>query len=60
VRHGDAIAARRRVIEASDSARRRLTRDLHDGAQQDLVNVVVNLQLAQEKCADDAPAARAS
>jgi signal transduction histidine kinase len=54
----DLIAARRRVIEASDSARRRLTRDLHDGAQQDLVNVLVNLQLAQEKWEDDPPGAR--
>ena len=54
----DLIAARRRVIEASDSARRRLTRDLHDGAQQDLVNVLVNLQLAQEKWDNDPPGAR--
>jgi signal transduction histidine kinase len=52
------VAARRRAIEAGDAARRRLTRDLHDGAQQDLVNVLINLQLAQEKWADDPPAAR--
>jgi PAS domain S-box-containing protein len=43
------IAASRRVIEAGDAARRRVTRDLHDGAQQQLVNSVINLQLAQHK-----------
>jgi PAS domain S-box-containing protein len=43
------IAARRRVIAAADTARARLTQDLHDGAQQQFVNTVLNLQLAQEK-----------
>ena len=52
------VAARRRVIEAGDAARRRLTRDLHDGAQQDLVNVLINLQLAQERWDENPPAAR--
>jgi PAS domain S-box-containing protein len=42
-------AARLRVIEAGDAARRRVTRDLHDGAQQRFVNSLVNLQLAQRK-----------
>jgi PAS domain S-box-containing protein len=42
------IDARRRVIEAADAERRRLTRDLHDSVQQELVNVVVNLQLAKQ------------
>jgi PAS domain S-box-containing protein len=46
------IRARRRVIEAGDAERGRLTRDLHDGAQQDLVNVVVNLQLAKQSRTD--------
>jgi PAS domain S-box-containing protein len=49
----DLIAARRRVIEAGDAARRRVTRDLHDGAQQLLVTAIINLQLAQQKLAAD-------
>lgn len=44
----DLIAARRRVIEAADAARRQVTRDLHDGAQQQFVNAVINLQLARQ------------
>jgi PAS domain S-box-containing protein len=43
------VAAQRRVIEAADAARERLTRDIHDGAQQRLVNSLVNIQLAQQK-----------
>src|SRR4051794_30661180 len=39
-------ASRRRLVEAQDAERRRLGRDLHDGAQQRLVNVVVHLQMA--------------
>ena len=42
-------AAQRRVIEAGDEARRQVSHDLHDGAQQDLVTVVINLQLALQK-----------
>jgi PAS domain S-box-containing protein len=52
----DLIAARRRVIEAGDAERRRITRDLHDGAQQELVNVIVNLQLAKQSWPDRARA----
>ncbi|MGZ8647268.1 MAG: PAS domain-containing sensor histidine kinase [Solirubrobacteraceae bacterium] len=48
-------AARRRVIEAADAARARLERDLHDGAQQQFVSAVLNLQLA-ERVADPAAA----
>jgi len=47
--------ARRRVIEAADAARARLERDLHDGAQQQFVSAVMNLQLA-ERIADKDPA----
>ena len=42
------IASRARMITASDAARRRVTRDLHDGAQQQLVSTIINLQLAQQ------------
>jgi signal transduction histidine kinase len=43
------VRAARRILEAGDAARRRLARDLHDGAQQHLVTVVINLHLAQQK-----------
>jgi PAS domain S-box-containing protein len=39
-------ASRTRIVEATLDERRRLGRDLHDGAQQRLVNVVIALQLA--------------
>lgn len=39
--------SRRRVVDAHDAERRRLERDIHDGAQQHLVALVVNLRLAQ-------------
>jgi len=41
-------ASRARLIEAGDAERRRLTRDLHDGAQQRLVALMIELQLARE------------
>lgn len=37
-------AARRRLVQASDAARRRVERDLHDGAQQRLVTLAIGLQ----------------
>jgi signal transduction histidine kinase len=40
-------ASRARVLAAGDDARRRVVRDLHDGAQQSLVHTTVTLQLAQ-------------
>jgi signal transduction histidine kinase len=39
-------ASRARIIEAADGARRRVERDLHDGAQQRLVTVALALRLA--------------
>jgi PAS domain S-box-containing protein len=47
-RESEARAAQRRIVEAGYSARRQVTRDLHDGAQQKLVGLVLNLQLARE------------
>jgi signal transduction histidine kinase len=44
-------ASRRRIIAASDDARRRIVRDLHDGAQQRLVHTVITLKLAQQALA---------
>jgi signal transduction histidine kinase len=40
------VAARARVLAAADEARRRLVRDLHDGAQERLVHTVITLKLA--------------
>jgi signal transduction histidine kinase len=44
---GQLEASRARVVTASDEERRRLERNLHDGAQQRLVSVSVSLRLAQ-------------
>jgi signal transduction histidine kinase len=53
-RHDDLVAraaelraSRERLIETQDAERRRLERDIHDGAQQHLVALAVNLRLAE-------------
>jgi PAS domain S-box-containing protein len=46
------IASRTRIVEAADEQRRRVVRDLHDGAQQRLVEAVMTLQLAQARGED--------
>ncbi len=50
-------ASRARIVEASDTARRRLERDLHDGAQQRLVALALDLKLARGKLESDPAAA---
>jgi PAS domain S-box-containing protein len=50
-------AARRRMIEAADAAREQLTRDLHDGAQQQFVSALLTFQLAERKTGTDPEAA---
>jgi signal transduction histidine kinase len=45
--------SRARVVTAADAERRRIERDLHDGAQQHLIGLVVNLQVARELAATD-------
>jgi signal transduction histidine kinase len=52
--HGrdELTASRLRIVEASDAERRRLERNLHDGAQQRLVALSVGLRLAQAKLRD--------
>ena len=42
----EVAASRARVVAAADEERRRVVRDLHDGAQQRLVHTVVTLKLA--------------
>ena len=54
----DLRASRARLAAASDDVRRRIERDLHDGAQQHLVAIAVNLSLAAELIEDDPAAAR--
>ena len=51
--------SRARIVEAGYSARRKLERDLHDGAQQRLVGLALDLRLAREKLDDDPVAAGA-
>jgi signal transduction histidine kinase len=46
VRSGELRASRNRLIATQDAERSRLERDLHDGAQQHLVALTVNLSLA--------------
>ncbi len=42
-------ASRARLVSTSDATRQRITRDLHDGAQQHLVATLINLQLAEQR-----------
>jgi signal transduction histidine kinase len=51
--------SRARIVQAADAARRRLERDLHDGAQQRLVGLALDLRLAREKVEADPEAAAA-
>jgi signal transduction histidine kinase len=44
----EVAASRKRLVGAADSARRRIERDLHDGAQQQLIALRVKLELARE------------
>src|SRR6185437_14537200 len=46
-------ASRARIVEAGDAERRRLTRDLHDGAQQRLVSLLLELRLARRRLDSD-------
>jgi signal transduction histidine kinase len=49
--------ARSRIIAAADDERRRIERDLHDGAQQRLVALALNLRMAEQRAADGDPTA---
>jgi signal transduction histidine kinase len=50
--------SRQRLVTAGDEARRRLERDLHDGAQQDLVALAIKLKIAGSVLGDAAAEAR--
>jgi len=49
--------SRERVVDAAEAERLRIERDLHDGAQQRLVALAMDLGLAKAKFADDIDAA---
>jgi signal transduction histidine kinase len=49
--------SRERVVDAAEAERRRIERDLHDGAQQRLVALAMDLGRAKAKFADDVDAA---
>ncbi len=49
-------ASRARLVEATETERRRIERDLHDGTQQRLVSIAMTLGLAESKLATDRPA----
>jgi PAS domain S-box-containing protein len=46
-------ASRARILSAAYEARRRIERDLHDGAQQHLVGLALTLRLARAKVLED-------
>lgn len=50
-------ASRARIVEAGYTARRRIERDLHDGAQQRLVMLALQLRIARSQISDDHAAA---
>jgi signal transduction histidine kinase len=52
-------ASRTRLVAAADAERRRIERDIHDGAQQHLVALAVSLGLARDLVNDDPVAAAA-
>ncbi len=59
-RHAEQLrASRARVVAAADVARRRVERDLHDGAQQQLVLLGLKLAMAERLIGKDAAAATA-
>ena len=51
-------ASRARIVRVADEERRRLERDLHDGAQQRLVSLALDLRLASAKLDSDPAEAR--
>lgn len=52
IRVAEVTESRAGVVDAADAERRRIERDLHDGAQQRLVSLAVNLGLAKATMKD--------
>jgi signal transduction histidine kinase len=53
-------ASRTRIVAAADETRRRIERDLHDGTQQRLVSLAIELRAAEGRMPSDLPEARAA
>jgi PAS domain S-box-containing protein len=53
VRTAELRASRGRIVQAADAARRRIERDLHDGAQQRLLALVLEVRLARSRVEAD-------
>jgi signal transduction histidine kinase len=51
-------ASRARIVEAADAARRRIERDLHDGAQQRLVSLALSLRVLESSLEPNSAASR--
>jgi signal transduction histidine kinase len=58
-RVGELEESRARVVDSAEAERRRIERDLHDGAQQRLVSLAMNLGRAKARYSEDPDAARA-
>ena len=58
-RIGELELSRARVVDSAETERRKIERDLHDGAQQRLVALAMDLGRAKARFADDPEAARA-
>ena len=56
--HDQLAASRARIVAAGDAERRRLERNLHDGAQQRLVTTALTLRLAERRLDGDPAAVR--
>lgn len=57
-RHAEELrASRARIVATADAERRKIERNLHDGAQQHLVALAVNLRLTKDILVDDPTAA---
>ncbi|GAA3570642.1 sensor histidine kinase [Nonomuraea rosea] len=55
---GEVLRSRARLVDAYETERRRIERDLHDGAQQRLVSLSMRLGLARLDLPDDSQAGR--
>ena len=58
-RLGEVVRSRSRIMDAFTSERRRIERDLHDGAQQRLTSVIMRLGMARSRFDADPDQARA-
>ena len=54
----DLRASRARIVEAAETERRRIERNLHDGAQQRLISIAMALALAERRLEEDPDAAK--